>query len=48
LFGPLAPVALYWRLEDCVFPEAGVYWVQVFFEQKQLSERLLVLSEEGS
>src|SRR5439155_5235130 len=34
LFGPLEVVPVWLRIRDCEFPEPGVYWFQVFLNQK--------------
>jgi hypothetical protein len=37
--GPLRVLPLYWYLEDCTFPEAGIYYVQVYCGDRILFER---------
>jgi len=39
LSGPLEIVPLWLRLRDCEFPEPGVYWFQVFLNEKLVMER---------
>ena len=41
--GPLAFMHVAWNIYDCVFPEPGVYYVQVFFDDKLIHERALFL-----
>jgi hypothetical protein len=41
--GPLALIPLSVRMRRCVFPEAGIYYIQVHFEEKLLGERFLEL-----
>ena len=41
--GPLALVPANARMVDCAFPEAGLYYVQVFFGSKIVGERPLRL-----
>jgi hypothetical protein len=43
--GPLVVVPVVWLIERCSFPEAGLYYVQVYFGQRLACERLLILSE---
>jgi hypothetical protein len=43
--GPLAFVPIPWRLFDCRFPDAGLYYVQVFFDGKLLGERALFVTQ---
>ena len=47
LEGPLTLVPIRWLIEDCEFPQAGVYYVQAYFGTRLLQERLLILSEAG-
>lgn len=42
---PLSIVPVYVLIEDCEFPEPGVYYFQVYFGQKLISERLFYLTE---
>jgi hypothetical protein len=44
-FGPLAVVPVYWGITDCGFPEAGVYYMQIYHGDKLLCERQLHLYE---
>jgi hypothetical protein len=46
-YGPLHVVAVVWRIRSCSFPLPGLYYAQVYFEEKLANERLLVLSEEA-
>jgi hypothetical protein len=41
--GPLTLEPAYLRMADCAFPEAGLYYVQVFFGPKIVGERPLWL-----
>jgi hypothetical protein len=41
--GPLTFITVRWRLYDCSYPEPGVYYVQVHFDGKLISERALIL-----
>jgi uncharacterized protein DUF6941 len=41
--GPLEFIHVPWKLNDCTFPEPGVYYVQVHFDGKLISERPLFL-----
>jgi hypothetical protein len=43
--GPLAFIHVPWNFYDCTFPEPGVYYVQVFFDEKLISERALFLHQ---
>src|SRR5262249_36970680 len=43
--GPLSVVQFAVRMRDCSFPVAGVYYVQLFFEEKLCCERFLQLRE---
>jgi len=43
--GPLEFLHGYFRVDDCDFPEAGVYYIQVFFDNKLCGERALILLE---
>ena len=45
LRGPLSLLALAFDLEDCSFPEAGLYYVQAFAGDKLIYERPLILFE---
>jgi hypothetical protein len=45
--GPLEIIPLWWRIEDCNFPDPGLYYVEVYFGQKLSCERLLTLSDGG-
>jgi uncharacterized protein DUF6941 len=47
LQGPLFVVSTHVRVRDCEFPEPGLYYFQVYFEQKLLGERPLRLTEGG-
>ena len=42
----LEVVPVSWRIESCDFPEAGLYYVQVYFGSKLANERILVLEED--
>jgi hypothetical protein len=39
LSGPLEIIPAWLRLQDCEFPEPGVYWFQVFLNDKLVAER---------
>lgn len=43
--GPLRVLGVTFWVADCVFPTAGVYYVQVYFGGKLCGERLLILSQ---
>src|SRR5207247_455011 len=43
--GPLVLLPLFFRLQDCEFPEAGLYYVQVFTPEKLVHERPLLVAE---
>ncbi len=45
LHGPLEVVPVWVVMEDCEFPEAGIYYCQIYFDGKLLCERLLNLIE---
>jgi hypothetical protein len=45
--GPLELIPLHVELTDCVFPEAGLYYIQVYFSDMLLSERWLHLYPSG-
>ena len=46
--GPLALIPLGVWLTDCDFPEAGLYYVQAYFDQKIIAERpLWLMRSEG-
>jgi hypothetical protein len=42
---PLTVVPVFVRIQDCEFPEAGIYYIQVYLDQKLVCERLLCLTE---
>ena len=39
LSGPLEVIPIWLRMRDCEFPEPGVYWFQVFLNDKLVMER---------
>jgi hypothetical protein len=39
LSGPLDVIPMWVRISDCEFPEPGVYWFEVFLNEKLVSER---------
>jgi hypothetical protein len=39
--GPITVVPVVFRLRNCSFPRAGVYYVQIFHEKKLIGERRL-------
>jgi hypothetical protein len=39
LSGPLEVIPVWLRLRHCEFPEPGVYWFQVFLNDKMVTER---------
>jgi hypothetical protein len=39
LSGPLEAIPVWLRIRDCEFPEPGVYWFQVFLNEKLVAER---------
>jgi hypothetical protein len=39
LWGPLAIVQLWLRIQHCEFPGPGLYWIQVLLNQKLVAER---------
>jgi hypothetical protein len=39
LWGPLAVVPCWVRIQHCVFPAPGLYWFQVLLNQKLVAER---------
>jgi hypothetical protein len=43
--GPLTLVELAFSLLNCVFPAPGVYWFQVFMNEKLVSERRFSVTE---
>jgi hypothetical protein len=43
--GPLAVIPIDFRIADCEFSTPGVYYVQAYFDEKLVCERLLILSE---
>ena len=43
--GPLEVIVLARRIRNCTFPRPGLYYVQAYFGDKLVNERLLVLSE---
>jgi hypothetical protein len=45
LFGPLVIVPVHWWIEHCEFPEPGVYWFQVYFNQRLSAERRFLVSQ---
>ena len=45
LRGPLAIIHSYVQLLDCEFPAPGVYWFQVYLNEKLLAERRFLVSE---
>jgi hypothetical protein len=45
LAGPLVAIPAVWWIESCTFPVPVLYYVQLYFGTKLVSERLLVLSE---
>ena len=46
--GPLSFVMVRWRLEDCSFPEPGVYYIEIHFDGKLVSERALILAQDDA
>jgi hypothetical protein len=46
LRGPLEFHHLHFSFPDCEFPEAGIYYVQVYFDDVLCGERALILLEE--
>jgi hypothetical protein len=44
--GPLDPAHIWWEMEDCTFPSAGVYYVQLFFGDRLSGEWPLILSHD--
>jgi hypothetical protein len=45
LQGPLTVLHLRLRISDCEFPASGVYWFQVFLNEKLVAERRFFASE---
>lgn len=45
--GPIDVVPVVYPIRDCVFPSPGLYYVQVFDDEKMIGERPLRLLEEG-
>ena len=45
LRGPLTTIHWYLQLLDCEFPAPGVYWFQVYLNDKLLAERRFLVSE---
>jgi hypothetical protein len=45
LRGPLAPIPVAFKLDDCTFPAPGVYWAQVWYNTTLRGERSLVLTQ---
>jgi len=43
--GPLEFVHVPWKVNDCTFREPGIYYVQVFFDGKLISERPLLVQQ---
>ena len=43
--GPLVLLPIYVRIRNCTFPEAGIYFIQTFFDGKLLGERFFELIE---
>lgn len=39
LSGPLEIIPIWLRIRDCEFPEPGVYWFQMFLNEKLVRER---------
>jgi hypothetical protein len=39
LWGPLVVVHYWLRIQHCVFPAPGLYWIQVLLNQKLVAER---------
>ena len=44
--GPTLVVPVVFRARNCVFPEPGIYYVQVYYANKVIGERLLHVREE--
>ena len=40
---PLAVSGLVFRIKECIFPRAGLYWVQIRFDDKALAQEPLLL-----
>jgi hypothetical protein len=40
---PLHVLGLPVRIKDCVFPEPGLYWIQVWYEGRLIAEQDLLL-----
>ncbi len=45
--GPTVVATVVFRLRNCVFPAAGVYYVQLYHENKLIGERPLHVLDEG-
>jgi len=40
---PLAVLGLVFRIQDCIFPQAGLYWIQFRFNDNIIAEQPLLL-----
>ena len=40
---PLAVVGVIFRIEDCVFPEAGLYWIQFVYNGQVIAQQPLLV-----
>lgn len=40
---PLAVRGLVFRIQDCIFPQPGLYWIQFRFDDRTIAEQPLVL-----
>jgi hypothetical protein len=47
LQGPLTIIHVLLQILDCRFPSPGVYWFQVFANEKLIAERRFLVSEAG-
>jgi hypothetical protein len=45
LLGPLTVIHLQVEITDCEFPAPGVYWFQVFLNEKLVAERRFLVSQ---
>ena len=45
LRGPLEFLHVYFTFPDCEFPEAGIYYIQVYFDDTLCGERALIVLE---
>ncbi len=48
MYGPEVVVWVAWTFDDCIFPQSGVYYVQLYFGSQLGSEgRIRLIEEEG-